>query len=510
VSKFVIIILICLGISFITYPSYAQRVSRRGVVVQDSGTTAGTSRTLNFDGDITVDCTTDASKCTLDTNAVEAVAAGDDYIINSGADTMTGDLTINKASPSIILKDTTSGPTTIEFQNTSSAQKAIISKEIADLLTIDAVGGVQLLHNGGARLTVDNAGVDVAGTLDVSGTITAVGDITGSNISGTNTGDYSHPTTAGNKHVPTGGAAGQFLKYSSSGTAVWALDNDTTYSVGDGGLTQINFTSADNSKLDGIEALADVTDATNVATAGALMDGDFTTTGFMRREGAGSYGVTSTINLASQVIGNLNKDKLNSGLNANSTTFWRGDGTWATPSGGGTYDAIKLNGADGQSIDPPDTASNDGNSITGWTTDWDRPAAGSSFTHDGTDLTFNGTTGAVVCFDINILIHSTTGNVRHEFQAWLTTSGVCAVAASNTNGSTLPNGVLGEATSIYHRMHTSTAQGSWFGAGNWRTCVELTNGDDVRVCTVENQDSDRSNAANLVGYGTSLTATVME
>ncbi len=31
-------------------------------------------------------------------------------------------------------------------------------------------------------------------------------------------------------------------------------DTDTTYSVGDGGLTQINFTSADNTKLDGIEA----------------------------------------------------------------------------------------------------------------------------------------------------------------------------------------------------------------------------------------------------------------
>ena len=50
------------------------------------------------------------------------------------------------------------------------------------------------------------------------------------------------------------------------------VDNDTTYTVGDGGLTEINFTSADNTKLDGIEASADVTDATNVAAAGALMD----------------------------------------------------------------------------------------------------------------------------------------------------------------------------------------------------------------------------------------------
>ena len=50
---------------------------------------------------------------------------------------------------------------------------------------------------------------------------------------------YTHPTSAGNKHIPTGGAAGQFLKYSSSGTATWATpsyttNTDTTYSAGTG------------------------------------------------------------------------------------------------------------------------------------------------------------------------------------------------------------------------------------------------------------------------------------
>ena len=50
---------------------------------------------------------------------------------------------------------------------------------------------------------------------------------------------YTHPTSAGNKHIPTGGAAGQFLKYSSSGTATWATpsyttNTNTTYSAGTG------------------------------------------------------------------------------------------------------------------------------------------------------------------------------------------------------------------------------------------------------------------------------------
>lgn len=46
----------------------------------------------------------------------------------------------------------------------------------------------------------------------------------------TNANNYIHPTTSGNKHIPAGGSSGQFLKWSADGTAVWANDNDTTYS----------------------------------------------------------------------------------------------------------------------------------------------------------------------------------------------------------------------------------------------------------------------------------------
>ncbi len=40
--------------------------------------------------------------------------------------------------------------------------------------------------------------------------------------------NYSHPTSAGNKHIPSGGSSGEFLKYDSSGTAVWATPSYTT------------------------------------------------------------------------------------------------------------------------------------------------------------------------------------------------------------------------------------------------------------------------------------------
>ena len=67
---------------------------------------------------------------------------------------------------------------------------------------------------------------------------------------------YTHPTSPGNKHIPSGGSSGQILRWSADGTAVWGNDNNTTYSAGTGlslSGTTFNLDQATSSERGGIK-----------------------------------------------------------------------------------------------------------------------------------------------------------------------------------------------------------------------------------------------------------------
>ncbi len=99
-----------------------------------------------------------------------------------------------------------------------------------------------------------------------------------------NANKYVHPTTSGNKHIPSGGSAGQILRWSADGTATWGADNNTdtkvtavgnhytpsggtTTAASGGTLTDITNSSSGVQVITGItkDAAGHVTGVTSVA-----------------------------------------------------------------------------------------------------------------------------------------------------------------------------------------------------------------------------------------------------
>lgn len=71
--------------------------------------------------------------------------------------------------------------------------------------------------------------------------------------------NYTHPTTSGNKHIPSGGQENQVLRWSADGTATWGEDKDTTYDVATVSKDGL-MGASDKTKLDAIESGATAND----------------------------------------------------------------------------------------------------------------------------------------------------------------------------------------------------------------------------------------------------------
>ena len=206
------------------------------------------------------------------------------------------------------------------------------SADVTDATNVDAAGAVMNsdLDGKGELLVGDGSGDPTALAAGTDGYVLKANSSTATGLewsaagSGgdTNQNAYSNVAVSGQDTVAADSttdtlniAAGSNVTITTNASndtvTIASTDTNTTYSVGDGGLTQNNFTDALKTKLDGIEASADVTDATNVAAAGALMDGDFTSNGFLKRTGAGSYTVDTNTYLTSVPSGylqNLSED----------------------------------------------------------------------------------------------------------------------------------------------------------------------------------------------------------
>ena len=118
------------------------------------------------------------------------------------------------------------------FSHVSVGSTDIAADSSTDTLTFAAGSNVTLTPDA----STDKVTIAATDTTYSAATASAAGLMSSTDkakLDGVATGanNYSHPTSAGNKHVPAGGSSGQILRWSAAGTAAWGDDKDTTYSA---------------------------------------------------------------------------------------------------------------------------------------------------------------------------------------------------------------------------------------------------------------------------------------
>lgn len=184
------------------------------------------------------------------------------------------------------------------------------------------VGATSLTFNGSSVLTA--ASSNYIKSLSVSGkTITYTkGDGTTGTLTTQDT-VYTHPTSAGNKHIPAGGSSGQILRWSAAGTAVWGADTDTTYSASTG-LT-LSGTEFSISKAN----VSTIINLLDEGTSPAEAD-DYLVAQYAGGNGLSTVDKTYYRRKVSNIV-NPARVKAALGTGSGTTKYLREDGTWVQP-----------------------------------------------------------------------------------------------------------------------------------------------------------------------------------